>query len=461
MSLCSPSGVRHAGDSQSLDASSATLRDTTLQLAEPSWFDGWCRAAVHAQWQAMAQGRLVVREGSQEFEFGQRTTENDTLTTEITIHDHGAYRATALGGSVGAAESYLRGEWTSNDLVALVRLFCRNGPAFASPGGWLTTLTNLWRRWGHWWRGNTPAGSRRNIADHYDLGNDLFGLFLDETMSYSSGIFPRPDATLREASLAKFDRVCQKLELLPGDHLLEIGCGWGGLALHAATHYGCRVTATTISREQYEFAERRIADAGLSDRITLLLDDYRDLRGTFDKLASVEMVEAVGHEHLPDFFRLCGERLRPGGAMLLQAIVMPDRHYDLYLRNVDFIQQYVFPGGHLPSLGAIATALGSGVDLDIAEIASFPQDYARTLAAWRSRFHANLGPLRGLGLTDSSLRMWDYYFAYCEGAFREGQINVVQALLTKPGWSSSSEYKTVSAKPKCSILTRHATAARV
>jgi cyclopropane-fatty-acyl-phospholipid synthase len=256
-------------------------------------------------------------------------------------------------------------------------------------------------------------------------------LFLDDTMTYSSGIFEAEHTTLREASVAKYDRICRKLQLTPRDHLLEIGTGWGGMAIHAARNFGCRVTTTTISRQQFELARQRIAAAGLDDRITLLMQDYRDLVGQFDKLVSIEMIEAVGHDYLPTYFRKCSELLKPDGMMCLQAITIPDHRYEPYRRSVDFIQRYIFPGGCLPCTATIGRALQQ-TDFRTFHWEEFGPDYARTLACWRDNFFANLGRIRALGYPETFLRMWDYYLSYCEAGFRERLTGVSQILLTKP-----------------------------
>jgi cyclopropane-fatty-acyl-phospholipid synthase len=258
------------------------------------------------------------------------------------------------------------------------------------------------------------------------LGNDFFQCWLDETWAYSCGIFTSPRATLREASLEKFDRACRKLDLRPDDHLLEIGTGWGGLAIHAAGEYGCRVTSTTISQEQFDLAARRVAAAGLAERVNLLSRDYRDLRGTFDKLISVEMIEAVGHEYLDTYFHKCGELLKPDGSMLLQAIVMPERGYRQYLRSVDFIRRYVFPGGCLPSVASILESVGRTTRMRLVHVEDLAPHYAETLRRWRANLHERLPEIRSLGYSEELLRLWDYYLCYCEAGFEERHVGVVQ-----------------------------------
>jgi cyclopropane-fatty-acyl-phospholipid synthase len=338
-----------------------------------------------------------------------------------------------LGGSVGAGEAYIQGLWRCADLVALVRILVVNRELLNGlEGGWALLSRPLLRAF-HWVHRNSRGGSARNIAAHYDLGNDLYALMLDETMAYSCGIFERESSTLAEASRAKFDAACRKLALSPSDHLLEIGTGWGGLAIHAAQHYGCRVTTTTISRAQFEYAREQVARLGLADRITLLLEDYRDLKGQFDKLVSIEMIEAVGARYLDTYLRQCASLLRPDGAMLLQAITIQDQAYAQALRSVDFIQRYIFPGSFIPAISVIADALRRVTDLKIYHLEDIGPHYARTLALWRDNFRGRLDAVRRLGYSEQFIRMWEFYLCYCEGGFLERQLGDVQMLLTKPG----------------------------
>ena len=326
--------------------SEASSHRAARSKGNEGYLDRMLRRVVWGRLENLDHGRLVIDDGGNRQEFGR--CGEDSLTANIEIRDPRFYRHLVFGGSLGAAEGYIRGYWTCDNLVDLVRIFCRNAAASAGLEGGPARILNAASRIGHWLKRNTPSGSRRNIAAHYDLGNDFFSLFLDETMAYSCAIFPRAESTLHEASVAKFDRICQKLALTADDHVLEIGTGWGGFALHAAKEYGCRITTTTISRKQYEYTRQQVAAAGLSDRVTVLCEDYRALTGSFDKLVSIEMIEAVGHQYFDAFFRVCSERLKPHGMMLLQAIVIPDQRYDRYRRSVDFIQRYIFPGGCLP-----------------------------------------------------------------------------------------------------------------
>lgn len=354
------------------------------------------------------------------------------LQSNMHVHNPAFFRHAVLGGSLSVAESYLRGDWDCDDLTAFFRIFVRNIEAADQLDRGLSRIAQLVNRMYHRLHANSKMGSRRNIHAHYDLGNEFFRLMLDDTLAYSSGIFLTPTSTLRDASLEKMDRICRKLELRPSDHLLEIGTGWGGLAIHAAKQFGCRVTTTTISQQQFDVARERIVGTGLSDRVTLLFQDYRDLTGQFDKLVSVEMIEAVGHRYYDTYFRRCSELLKPDGTFLLQGIVMPDRRYAKYLKSADFIQKYVFPGGCLPSVSAILESMSRVTDLRFVHAEDFGTHYAQTLREWRQRFHQRLDDVRGLGFSDRFIRMWNYYLSYCEAAFDERFTGVVQIQFDKP-----------------------------
>lgn len=386
----------------------------------------------------LAGGSLVLEDGLGTVllgtaERGAAGEEAVGLRVRLRVLDPGFYRAVATHGSVGAGEAYMEGLWECDDLVGLVRLLVRNrelldgletGPARL--GGWAL------RAW-HALRRNTRQGSRRNIAAHYDLGNDFFQLFLSPDLMYSSAIWDGDDDTLDAASTRKLDRICRKLELGPGDRVVEIGTGWGGFALHAARHYGCHVTTTTISREQHAMAARRVADAGLGDRVTLLLQDYRDLQGEYDKLVSIEMIEAIGAPYLDTYFATVGRLLRPDGQALVQAITIEDHRYDHALRSVDFIKRHVFPGSFIPSVAAMVSAKSRASDLALVQMEDFGLSYARTLQAWRQRFLACLPQVRAQGFDERFIRMWEFYLAYCEGGFRERSIGVAQLLMARPG----------------------------
>ncbi len=357
-------------------------------------------------------------------------------SAQIRIHDPAFYRRLLMEGTDAVDEAFFHGEWETDDLTAVFRVFIRNFGVVGRFSSWTSGFARLLSRFRYLRSANTRAGSRRNIHAHYDLGNEFFRLWLDETLAYSSGIFPTFDASLREASEEKFDRVCRKLALQPHDHLLEIGSGWGGLAIHAARRFGCRVTTTTISTEQFTLARERIRAAGLEGQINLLQLDYRDLSGQFDKLASIEMVEAVGENYLDDYFRQCSNLLKPGGSCLIQAIVMPERRYQSYRRSVDFIRRRVFPGGFLPSLSAILESIGRTGNLRLSHIEDFSPHYAETLRRWREAFRERLDEVRALGHSDEFIRLWTYYLCYCEAVFEEREVGVVQIHFDGPDCSS-------------------------
>lgn len=355
----------------------------------------------------------------------------DSITLHVT--DPGFYRAIAANGSVGAAEAYMDGHWTCDDLVGLVQLLVRNRRMLDGiESGW-ARLGGLAMRGLHAVRRNTRDGARRNIAAHYDLGNEFFSLFLSDDLMYSSALYAGADDSLEQASTRKLDRICEKLRLQPGDRVIEVGTGWGGFALHAAREYGCHVTTTTISREQHALASARIAEAGLEDRVTLLLEDYRDLQGEYDKLVSIEMIEAIGAPFLDTYFVKLGSLLKPDGLAMVQAITIEDHRYHQALRSVDFIKRYVFPGSFIPSINAMLESKSRSTDLALVHLEDFGSSYARTLQAWRERFMARLPEVRAQGFDERFVRMWEFYLAYCEGGFRERSIGVAQLLLAKPG----------------------------
>jgi cyclopropane-fatty-acyl-phospholipid synthase len=354
------------------------------------------------------------------------------LCATVVVHHPRFYRRVLLGGDLGAADSWIDGDWTCDDLTRLVRIFLRR-PDLAGRLHSLFSLPSLLvARLRHLWRRNTHLGARRNIHEHYDLGNEFFELFLDDTLCYSCGVFERPDTSLDEASRAKLFRVCAKLDLQPTDRLVEIGSGWGGLAVYAAENFGCQVTTTTISPAQERVAVGRVRDANLNEQVRVLNRDYRDLDGTYDKLVSIEMIEAVGHEYFSEFFRRASDLLAPHGRMLLQAIVIKDQRFAAHLRTADFIRQHIFPGGCLPSVTALCEAMTQASDLRLVHLEEMSQHYVRTLQHWRERFWQQMDAVRQLGLRESFIRKWDYYLRYCEAAFAERQVNVVQMLLAKP-----------------------------
>ncbi len=385
--------------------------------------------ALHARLGALAHGVVTLIDSDHPVVYGH-ATERCPLRATVRVRDHRFYTDVAFGGSVGAGESYMAGDWTCDDLPALIRILAVNrGVLDGLDEGGLTRVGEWLRRGLHALARNTRDGSRRNIAAHYDIGNDFFECFLDPSMMYSCAYYETPTMSLADAQYAKLDRLCRKLALGPQDHLLEIGTGWGALALHAARHYGCRVTTTTISREQHAMAREHIDRGGLADRITLRLDDYRDLDGRYDKIVSVEMIEAVGHQYFDTFFATCARLLAPGGAMALQAITIADRQYEGARDSVDFIKRHIFPGCCIPSLGALTASITQATDLRVVDVEDIGPHYATTLSAWRTNLHANAERIRALGYPDALLRMFDFYLAYCEGGYAERALSNVQMVL--------------------------------
>jgi cyclopropane-fatty-acyl-phospholipid synthase len=390
------------------------------------------RQQLLARMEGMRHGRLIIDDPLGRVELGQSAETQADLVVHVQVDDLAFYRAIAANGSVGAGEAFMDGLWRCDDLVGLVRLLVRNRDRLDTMESGLARLGGLAMKGWHALRRNTREGSRRNIAAHYDLGNDFFGLFLSPDLMYSSALWEDDDDTLEAASTRKLDRVCQWLDLKPGDRVIEIGTGWGGFAVHAARHYGCHVTTTTISREQHALAAERVAEAGLGDRVTLLLEDYRDLTGTYDKLVSIEMIEAIGARYLDTYFARLGALLRPGGRALVQAITIEDHRYAQALASVDFIKRHVFPGSFIPSIHAMVAAKTRVTELALVRLEDFGLSYARTLEAWRERFLASLGDVRGQGFDDCFIRSWEFYLAYCEGGFRERSIGVSHLLMEKP-----------------------------
>ncbi len=408
-------------------------------------FDRFLRARLVAQMGAMQGRPLRLVDALGEVGFGEAAA--NVAPLQIVVHHPGFYRAVARNGSVGAAEAYMDGSWQCDDLVGLVQLLVRNrdlldrmetGPARV--GGWAMRTLHALRR-------NTRNGSRRNIGAHYDLGNTFFSLFLSSDLMYSSALFADAADTLELASTRKLDHICRKLRLQPGDRVVEIGTGWGGFALHAARHYGCHVTTTTVSREQHALATARVAQAGLQDRVSLLMEDYRDLHGQYDKLVSIEMVEAIGAQYLETYFAQLGALLKPDGLALVQAITIEDHRYAHALRSVDFIKRHVFPGSFIPSINALLQAKTRSCDLALLHLEDFGASYARTLQSWRERFLAQLRQVRAQGFDERFIRMWEFYLAYCEGGFRERSIGVAHLLFAKPGQCEADEFVHLQAAP--------------
>ena len=354
------------------------------------------------------------------------------LEVTLTIHDADVYRQLLFGGSIALADSYINGQWDTDDLTGFIRLAARNLSVINDLEARFAGLTKTFERAKHQLRSNDKSNAKSNILAHYDLGNEMYQTFLDPTMMYSSAVYPAQDSTLAEAQQHKLALICERLQLTEDDHVLEIGTGWGGFAIYAATHYGCQITTTTISDAQYQEAVRRVEAAGVSDKVTLLQEDYRELTGTYDKLVSIEMIEAVGHEYLPTFFAKCNTLLKPTGLMVLQAITFNDQNYERYLQSVDFIQTHIFPGGCLLSNQALTTQFTQQTDMVIKQLHDYGYDYAYTLRDWRAAFMAHRDEIIALGYDEAFIRLWEFYFCYCEGGFLERTIGVVQVTAVKP-----------------------------
>ncbi len=407
---------------------------TRPQMVAVTGIDRILRTRLLDSLRGLCDCQLSICEGEATTVLGSPATDAaQTLHAQIRVHDPAFFREVTLNGSVGAGEAYMDGLWDCDDLVTLIRILVRNRDHLDRMEGGLARLGSWAMRAWHGAMRNTRSGSRRNIAAHYDLGNDLFSLFLDENLMYSSALFVDESESLEIASTRKLDRICTKLGLQPQHRVVEIGTGWGGFALHAARHYGCHVTTTTISREQHDLARSRIDAAGLSDRVTLLLADYRDLQGRYDRLVSIEMIEAIGHQYLDTYFRKVGSLLGDDGMGLIQAITIEDHRYRQALKAVDFIKRHIFPGSFIPSISAMVSSQARVSDLKLFNLEDIGPSYALTLKAWRERFMARLAEVRALGYPPRFVRMWEFYLAYCEGGFRERSIGVVQMLLAKPG----------------------------
>lgn len=393
--------------------------------------NGFIRKKVLQQLSGIKSGNLVIHDPLEKTTIGKQS--NSDLTINLWVKDFDFYNQVATHGSIGAAESYMQGQWHADDLTGLVRLLVRNRDLLDELEGGMAWLKNGLLKFWHWFNKNNQQGSRKNIAAHYDLGNEFFQLFLDKHLMYSSAIYTEQANSLELASELKLKTVCDKLQLNSHDHLLEIGTGWGGLAIYAATHYGCQVTTTTISEQQYQFAAKKVKQLGLEDKITLLKEDYRDLTGQYDKLVSIEMIEAVGHHYLDTYMTQCNALLKDDGLALIQAITIEDHRYDQALSSVDFIKRYIFPGSFIPSVSAIVGSIKNTGNFRLINLEDFGESYAKTLHDWRIAFMDNLELVRKQGFSESFIKMWEFYLCYCEGGFIEKAISDVHLLMAKPG----------------------------
>lgn len=398
-------------------------------LGNLSWFDKVCRRFALNFIARLQHGCIRVEEGQQSLIFGDSEAE---LQVTIHVHDAQFYRKIVTAGSVGGAEAYVANAWSCDHLTQLVRIFARNLTLLDQMDSTWARVSRPWLKLLNWRNSNNKDQARKNISAHYDLGNDMYRLFLDQSMMYSSAVYSAEARTLELAQQHKLSLLCQRLQLSADDHLLEIGTGWGGMAIYAAQNYGCRVTTTTISQEQYDYAKEQVEAAGLQDKITLLLEDYRDLTGQYDKLVSIEMIEAVGDDYLDRYFQVCSSLLKPDGIMVLQAITMVDQRYKQYVKEVDFIKRYIFPGGCLPSIHRMSEAITGKTDLVLRQLQDIGLDYATTLRDWCERFLEQKEQVLQLGYDREFIRLWHYYLCYCEGGFLERATSAVHMVLTKP-----------------------------
>jgi cyclopropane-fatty-acyl-phospholipid synthase len=392
------------------------------------WVADFAKIQILKHLKRLHKGQLTLIDDGKHYHFGNT---NDIQAT-ITVLDPRFYGEIAFGGSIGAGEAYMLGYWTADNLTNVIRLMAINQQVMDNLEGGYQWLSKPIMKCLHWLNSNTTEGSRKNIAAHYDLGNEMFGLFLDPTMMYSSAMFNENTHSLQAASELKLKTICDKLDLKPTDHVIEIGTGWGGFAIYAATQYGCKVTTTTISQQQFNLAKLRVGAAGLQDKVTLLLDDYRHLKGQYDKLVSIEMIEAVGHQFYDTYFAKVSNLLKPDGLALIQAITIADQRYQSAIKSVDFIQRYIFPGSNIPSNTAMLNSITSVSDMRVFDLEDIGPHYATTLRMWRENFFANISQVRQLGYSEEFIKMWEFYLCYCEGGFTERALGDVHLLLAKP-----------------------------
>jgi len=392
------------------------------------WLQNFARKQVFSRVKKLKKGHLTLIENGQKFEFGH----DKSIAATITVNDAHFYGEIAFGGSIGAGEAYMLGYWSADNLTNVIRMMAANQQVMDTLEGGYQWASKPLLKVLHWLNRNTADGSRKNIAAHYDLGNDFFKLWLDSNMMYSSAIFTPQDISLEAASNKKLQVICDKLDLKPTDHVVEIGTGWGGFAIYAASHYGCKVTSTTISQQQFDLANQRVIAANLQDKITLLFNDYRDLKGQFNKLVSIEMIEAVGHQFYDAYFAKCASLLMPDGMALIQAITIADQRFDAAKNSVDFIQRYIFPGSNIPSVTAMLSSITKVSDMRVYDCEDIGPHYATTLRKWRENFLSQLPTVRRLGYSEEFIKMWEFYLCYCEGGFAERVLGDVHLLLVKP-----------------------------
>ena len=404
--------------------------DKLMAIKKPSFLATFFKEIILKKFKKLQFGFLKILDGDEEYHFGD---ERSQLKVNVQIYSPEFYVFMGSGGLLGVTESYTAGYWQSDNLVSLIRIVIRNKDIMSQlDSGW-AKLFKPANNYIHRLRQNSLDGSKKNILAHYDLSNEFYQLWLDETMTYSCAIFDNKSSTLQEASVEKLDRICRKLQLTDQDSVLEIGTGWGSFAVHAAKHYGCKVTTTTISDAQYKLARERINQEELSDRITLLKDDYRKLTGQYDKIVSIEMIEAVGYEYVPVFFKTVSSLLKDDGFFVMQGITYNDQNFDVYKNSVDFIKKYIFPGSCLISVSQVTDTMKKYTDLSIVHLEDITVHYATTLKIWRENFQSSIASIKRLGFSSAFIKMWDFYFVYCEAGFRERHIGDYQFVFSKPG----------------------------
>ena len=417
-----------ASNQNKLNMTTETLTRTLKAKTRSTWVQNFARKQVLARLSKLQKGHLTLIENGTKYEFGI----DKNIQATVTVHDAHFYGEMAFGGSIGAGEAYMLGYWGADNLTNVIRLMAANQQVMDMLEGGYQWASKPFLKALHWLNRNTTDGSRKNIAAHYDLGNEFFKLWLDPSMMYSAAIFSPENISLEAASNKKLQVICYKLDLKSTDHVVEIGTGWGGFAIYAAKHYGCKVTTTTISQQQYDEAVLRVNAENLADKITILLNDYRDLQGKFDKLVSIEMIEAVGHQFYDVYFAKCASLLKPDGMALIQAITIADQRFESAKNSVDFIQRYIFPGSNIPSITALLASITKASDLKLVDLEDIGSHYATTLRIWRERFFANIDAVRSLGYSEEFIKMWEFYLCYCEGGFAECALGDVHLLLVKP-----------------------------
>ena len=396
--------------------------ESVVSTSHLTWLQSFAQRQLFNMAQTLTDVGLEIIDQEQVYFFGEKSA---ALQASLEVLDPKFYLKILLGGSIASGETWVDESWRSDDLTAVIRVFARCAEEFDTVENQFSWLSAPLLKLYQWRTQNSKAGSRSNIAAHYDLGNDMYLEFLDPMMQYSAGVFTEPHTDLATAQQIKLKTLCDKLALKTSDHLLEVGTGWGGLAIFAAKNYGCKVTTTTLSQEQFNYAKAWVEKEGLADKITLLLSDYRDLEGEYDKIISVEMIEAVGHKFLPTYFKKLDSLLKPQGRLVIQAITIADQRYDAYRSSTDFIQKYIFPGGCLPSVSEMCRHLKNQTDMTLTELNSYGHDYAQTLKCWANNFSRSSQALKKQGYGEDFQRLWQYYFSYCEGGFLEGRIDLV------------------------------------